>query len=444
MIPLEGRALAGLDEFMLRLGHLTVLCQAAVESGGSSYRFTRDLSQRLSRRLPVPASAIRPVVNYLRKKKLCPEEDEVRSPSFEPKDFRYPDLMLVQRGKEYVVESATSESTDISISWQDLCLAADGVPSRVGSVTVQGKRGSKTGLSHIVDWAAMLDLTNASGVASTYGYLLAKFDSATPGRSENPYLLGNERLVLGELLIRNDFDVFAELVRWLSDVGGPLRKKEATQLYIDAVQNIADRAENARHLSQRQRHGLHSLWRDLRRSGRPDEIIASTAWHRAASRFETLVDLGLLRKGVTSEDERYEYKYYVTDALRAVHSTLVTASDSDHWLNEHLVELLLGRHCSREPYSPSELMRILPAVVASIARPTSPLPIRALATGLVWLAADIGQPVSLGAAVRSLEELATQRPDIARLSTGSTTKAEYISIRVDGARDGGNAGSTTV
>lgn len=439
-MPLEGRALPGLDEFMLRLGHLTVLCQASVEAGGAAHRFTRDAAERLTRLVPVPEDSVAAVARYLRAKKLCPETAERASSDFDEKKYRYPDIVLTKRDEEDVIES-WPVGAPVKIFWQDLCLSADGVQSRVGSITVHGRHGSKTGISHIIDWATMLDLTNASGVPFAHGQLVAQFNSPAHHRSENPYLLGNEKLVFADLIIRSDFDVFAALVSSLALRKDPLRKKEATQEYIKAVQSIADSAESARNLSQRQRQNLFSLWRDLRRRGQSDTLITSTAWHRAASRFEAYVDLGLLRKGINGEQERYEYKYYVTDALHGIRETLNAARDAEHWLNDFLVDSILGRICSRDTIPPGELLEILPAIMAPLVRPTSPLPIDTLALGVVWLLADMARPVTLGAARRSIEELATKRPEVARLSTGSTTRAEYISIRPGGMHHEYDAGS---
>jgi hypothetical protein len=443
VIPLEGRALPGLDEFMLRLGHLTVLCQAAVQAGGAAHRFAREAAERLTRLVPVPDESFSSVARYLKAKKLCPELSERKAGDFDEKKFRYPDIVLTAKDEEDSIESWPA-GAPVKIFWQDLCLSADGVPSRVGSVTAHGRHGSKTGLSHVIDWATMLDLTNASGLPFAHGQLVANFNSPARPRGANPYLLGNERLVFADLVIRSDFDVFAALVTSLASKKDPLRKKEATQEYIDAVQGIADAAESARQLSQRQRQNLFSLWRDLRRRGHGDELITSTAWHRAASRFETYVDLGLLRKGIAGEQERYEYKYYVADALREIRETLNAARDAEHWLDEFLVDSILGKSCAREAIPPEQLVELLPAIMAPLARPTSPLPIDTLALGLIWLAADMGRPVTLGAARRSIEELATRRPDLARLSTGSTTRAEYISIRLGGTHHEYDAGSGRV
>src|SRR5262249_31418953 len=151
------------------------------------------------------------VARYLRAKKLCPEIAERTAPAFDEREFRYPDIVLVRKDDEDRIESWPA-GAPIKIFWQDLCLSADGVPSRVGSITVHGKHGSKTGLSHIIDWATMLDLTNSSGLPFARGQLLAKFNSSARPRAENPYLVGHEKLVFADLVIRNDFDVFAALV----------------------------------------------------------------------------------------------------------------------------------------------------------------------------------------------------------------------------------------
>ena len=54
MIVLEGRLLAGLDEFMLRLGHLSSLCAVAAEVRGSWSRVERELAGALTADVVVP------------------------------------------------------------------------------------------------------------------------------------------------------------------------------------------------------------------------------------------------------------------------------------------------------------------------------------------------------------------------------------------------------
>ena len=57
MIPVEGRVLLGLDEFMLRLGHLKVLCGVAAQAGGSRSRVRRETVRTLTKPCVVPDGA---------------------------------------------------------------------------------------------------------------------------------------------------------------------------------------------------------------------------------------------------------------------------------------------------------------------------------------------------------------------------------------------------
>jgi len=437
----EGRALPGLDEFMLRLGHLTVLCQAAVENGGSAHRFEREAVERFTRLVQVPTESLSDVAAYLLAKRLCPTADQRASLDFDESEFRYPEIVIKCPSELCTVEPWRPNGR-VEIFWQDLCLAANGVPSRVGSITTNAKRGSKTGISHVIDWASMLDLVSSSGAPFVTAQLVAKFNSPA-GRSANPYLLGNERLVFAFQILKSDFDVFSALAVSLSARAAALGKKEATEEYVRVVESIADAAERTKSISQRQRHNLFSLWKDLRRSGR-NSIIASTAWHRAASRFETYVDLGFLRKGDSGEQERYAYKYHVTPRLQEIVRSLKSSKDAEAWLDDHLVNCVLGLKSSDETIEPEELLKFLPLVVEPLARPTSPLPIETLMLGLAWLFADLNRAVTLGAARRSIEGLAIKRPDIARLSTGTKSRAEYISLFLGGSKHGRDAETNSV
>lgn len=427
MSALHGRALHGLDEFMLRLGHLRTLCRIAVKSGGSAHRFERHVAAQLMQMVEVPLAARPALSRYLEAKKLCPTQADRESPGFDHDRFRYPDLTLAYEAAD--IPAVVTSSKLLQVTWQDLCLASDGVSSRVGGVNTGGKRGSKTGLSHVIDWAQMLDLVNSSGVPSATGQLLGKFDPQQSSHESNPYVIGNERVAFAATIIRYDFDVFSALVKSLANVETPIRKKEAIQIYVEAVRTIVRSAEATRDLSPRQRHSLFGLWRDLRRPGRVDQVVESTAWHRVASRLETYVDIGILGKGVASEDERYEYKYYVTDRLKAASKTLDDVRDLEGWIGNHLADMLSARSSSTDPMQTNELLAVLPDLVEALARPTAPLPLNALTSGLVWLTAELGKPLSFAAARRSLENLALSRPDLARLSTGATSKPEYISFR---------------
>ena len=159
MIRLEGRILDGLDEFMLRIGHLTVLCRAASEAGASWYRIEKEATANLTRPVQVPEDVTEELIRYLERKRLCvvvKKDDDV--PSERDRDrFRYSQLKIDvdDSGKKCLGATPGHIPT---IWWQDLCLASVGVRSRVGAVTVSAKSGSKTGLSHVADWSQMLGL----------------------------------------------------------------------------------------------------------------------------------------------------------------------------------------------------------------------------------------------------------------------------------------------
>src|SRR6476620_12726368 len=89
MIIPEGRILAGLDEFMLRLGHLTVTCVAASESAGSRYRLEENLKQRLVAPTIIDPAANKAVAEYLLAKNLIPNDANATE------NVRYPDLRVV-------------------------------------------------------------------------------------------------------------------------------------------------------------------------------------------------------------------------------------------------------------------------------------------------------------------------------------------------------------
>src|SRR5438046_1979820 len=71
VIPLEDKVLAGLDEFMLRLGHLKVICGIASQGAGSLLRLKKEVSQALTRFVTVPPDIEQAVANYLLNKELC-------------------------------------------------------------------------------------------------------------------------------------------------------------------------------------------------------------------------------------------------------------------------------------------------------------------------------------------------------------------------------------
>lgn len=433
MIELEGRMVAGLDEFMLRLGHLKVLCAVAAEVGGSWFRVNRAASKLLTSPFPIPINAVESIADYLRRKRLCPvvQVASDSDKSIRGASYRYPDLVVEVVESELHLKSLTG---DPKIWWQDLCLASPGIQSRVGGVTISAKGGSKTGLSHISDWAQFIGLISRAGEISPIGRLIVKLrvDAPDTNWSSNPYIVGLERLALGFTIIGADIDCFSRLAPKLLCVNAPIRKAEGAQIFAMTVEEIAHEAREARYLSVGRKNTLYENMRDLEhaaRRGKRKLGSTSTAWHRASSRLESYVDLGLLEKGRKGEEERFEYVYYPTEALERSVQSLEEAKSARDWLERYLAFSLFGHAWLGSSMKESELLSDLSHIVSSLARPTAPVPIDALAIGLVWRSAARDERFSIASARQTLEHLAVSRPELARLSRGgSGERAEFISL----------------
>jgi len=427
MTPLEGRVLAGLDEFMLRLGHLTVLCEAASRVRSSWKRITNEAAEALTKPVCVEPSVGEAIAQYLFRKKLCPVVDVTSQKA--KKEFRYPALMVEPPGKNL---RSTDGKTPI-VWWQDFCLAAPEVRSRVGTVSSTAKSGSKTALSHICDWAMLLELITPSAALSHVARLLIRLDVSADGSgSANPYVHGCDRIVFAVLALRGDFDLFARFAPKLIKATQPIRKAAGRELFAETIEQIAIEAERARHLSSSKQYKLFQQLRELEKTAsraRKEASETSTAWHRAASRLETYVDLGLLEKGRRGEEEKYEYVYYSTPRLQDAVDSLGAVPTAEGWIEEHLVRVLFGKQ-SRDGIDDAELTSMIRSVSKALELPTRVLPIDVVAQGLAWLKAKQDAPISLGAARRAVEEFAKRNPDQARLSRGSSgDRAEFVSIQ---------------
>jgi len=433
MIELGGRMLAGLDEFMLRLGHLKVLCAVAADVGSSWFRINREAAKVLTRLVPIPTNELESVAEYLRRKRLCPFA-QVGANEHKPKEsvnYRYPDLAVESDEEGLHIRSSLGHS---QIWWQDLCLASPSIPSRVGAITISGKAGSKTGLSHISDWAQVVGLIGRAGEVSPIGRLIINLRPSDIRDHSNPYIIGFERIALAFTIIGADIDCFSRLAPKLLGAHAPIRKSEGTELFAATVEEIAQEAREARYLSVGRKNKLHKNLRDLEnaaRRGSHELGSTSTAWHRASSRLETYVDIGLLEKGRGGEGERFEYVYYPTSALERAVQSLEMAKDGRDWLEKHLTFVLFAEEGSESSLGVGELLVDLPDITNALARPTGPLPIDAVAIGLVWLCAERSQTLSISAARDALERLAHTRPEVARLSRGGFgDRAEFISLDV--------------
>jgi hypothetical protein len=434
----QGRVALGLDEFMLRLGHLKILCRVARESGGSLARIQRDMAAVLTEEIPIPAYLVPAVGRYLREKHLCRvgrcseigEADQSNT-----REYRYPDLCLDENSDESIHSNADNPA-DVRIWQQDLWLAEPGLRSRVGAVTVtRGKAASKTGLSHIFDWAAILDVFTASGDLTPEGQILASVaTNLLRSTSRNPYIIGHERILLAYLIAAADFDVLARFTTALADAEAPIKKQDGIRHFARSMEQLAQDAEAEREITSSQQFRIIQAVRELnspqtRLRRARGEDASSTLWHRAASRLESYVDLGLLEKGVRDESERYQYLYYPTARLRRAADTLRSASSVEDWVGRDLVSVFSDDEDAEHSVTPEEVLPLIPKLAAAMRRSASPLPITALSLGTSILLAEENRAAPMAAVRRAIEGISAKWPERARLSRGSYgDRAEFISI----------------
>jgi hypothetical protein len=427
MTALEGRVLPGLDEFMLRLGHLTVICEASSRVRASWKRVTNEAAEALTKPVVVQPSHADGMAQYLFRKKLCPVSNVHSQKSKE--EFRYPDLLIDAPGKN--LQSADGKPP--VVWWQDLCLSTPEVRSRVGTVSSTGKSGSKTALSHICDWALLLELITPSAELSHAARLLIRLDRSTDQLAAgNPYIHGYDRIVFAVAVFRGDFDLFARFAPKLAQTSQPVRKSLGRELFAETIEQIATEAERARHLSSSRQYKLFQQMRELEKAAsrtRKEAGETSTAWHRAASRLETYVDLGLLEKARRGEEEKYEYVYYSTSRLQDAVNSIAESATAEEWIEQHLIRVLFGKQAN-EQLGDTELTSMIRSISTALELPTRVLPIDVVAQGLTWLTAKQGRPISLASARGAVEDFAKRNPDQARLSRGSSgDRAEFVSIQ---------------
>lgn len=408
-MELTGRVLHGLDEFMLRLGHLTLLIETAKSKGGSARKFEKALTAVLTKSVEIPGNMADPMLRYLRnsKHRRYRDVDSIHTPASTSTD-----------------EISPGAAIRLPPVWlQDFLIAQPGVLSHVGAVTVSSKPGSKTGVSHLVDWAVALELVTPAGRLTTIAELIAGMRRPTDEHdiSTNPYQLSFERIPLGYSYIWADFDVFRTLIINLEKAETEIRKRDATKLYTDSVQCLIDQLEHSSFVNVRQSRQIRILWKDLEnpsRKSRKPIWETSTAWHRASSRFETLVDLGLLTKG-EEEDRKFEYKYHVTDRILRTASGIKNAGSATDWFERCFSDIFWDGTASSDLVPIDDLVNLLPGIVKLLDRPTNPLPITTVSIGLLWRLFEKDRPHTLGAIRKSLEMLVIRHPDFARLSSGA-------------------------
>jgi hypothetical protein len=304
----------------------------------------------------------------------------------------------------------------------------------VGSVTASGKSGSKTGLSHVFDWAESIGLLSTSGQPTPMARILAKLSGKTRGLEwlENPYVPRLDKILLGFILITSDLDVFSRFIVRLAKGSFPLKKRSAARLFAATVTDLVEEADQASYLGPRPRFHIGDLIRDLKKSARRNDAElgdTSISWHRAASRLETYVDLGFLVKEDGSASHKYEYVYYQTPLLAAVARSIEESTEPEDWIEDRLVEAILGHATIDQSLGVDRLEALLPPILQAMRVASTALPIDAVAIGVVQLAAEGGVFLSLRAGRRTVEDFAKKQPDVARLARGSSgQRAEFITI----------------
>lgn len=435
---LTGRAILGLDEFMLRLGHLTLLCEIAATHGGASHRFEKSIVRRFTESVLIEGEQKKFVAPYLVKKRLCievPPGEEVGELSGK---FRYSDIgcSLDSANNMFDVFSISEGQSDAEIWLQDFLLSEPGVPSRVGGVAVAGRSGSKTGVSHLIDWGGFLNLFSKSGKLTPSGQLVVGQRKPTGERVpfNNPYVMTAEKIILAYEYLRADFDVFSKLIISLVDQSEKVSKADATKIFVNVVQEIAKEASVDKRLASRERQNLFSLLKDLERAtkrGRKEIFATSTAWHRASSRFETLVDMGLLSKDDQGEKGKYEYTYFVTERLRRTAGSLQSANTMDEWFDAYFLDVVWDCVSSSNPVSPQTVLENVGAVASALQRPTAPIPLNSLALGLQVELAVKNQPFRFDAIVDGVRAVIASMPEKMRISGGTRDpRTQFVSVNI--------------
>jgi len=437
---LEGRIATGMDEFMLRLGHLKVLLDILATGSGNRQRLARRLAEDLTQLVPVSPGQLQDVGRYLAEKELShvSSPDGTSKPPHPKARYKHLRVHLGSAGSiERVVDNHSGGP--VRIWFQDLAIADNRTRSKVGAVTTDREQlTNKSGVSHLIDWAVILGAANKrlglTAVGRTLRSLCEKLGAEEALRgTTNPYIIGAERVVFLWLLAQVDGDV---LVRLLPALAGreEIVKGEAMEMMLSLAAAIQDDLnKNKNGTSSTALRALRSLKEDLgillpsqrARRSKP----SSTVWHRISSRLEALTDVGLLEKTDTKGIRRhFEYYYRPTAALRVACDSLEGATSLHDWAANHIVDFtaasldvqLLNEGCEAELFD-----------AALLTTGQTGIHIDSFAIAAATLALARGKRLTIGRARQALEDLATRRPEIARLSRGYVgSGAEFASVIV--------------
>jgi hypothetical protein len=441
MIRLQGSGLLGLDEWMLRIGHLKVVAEAARQEGSGLRRVKECVKQILTERVVITHERYQEIGDYLCEKRLAQVADSADEFTQDPPaSLRYPDIGVLKRGNAatLVTIDGQADNKNIRIWQQDSWLASSDILSRTGAVSFEGKSGSKTGLDHVLDWALMADLIAKTGELTPEGELLANYHPLGEGSSRvNPYAVSSDRMITGFQLVSRDVDVFSRflchLARFTSET---ITKSDGARLFAAAVSELCDEADKAHYLSSGQRYAIFEHLRDLEHAARrsrdrkePGET--STAWHRASSRLETYVDLGILKKTGSRSDCRYKYQYYRSEHFDKLVTSMEELSEPRDWIEGPFFKLFTGCNDYAAALPVDEFKEALWQIRRLLSRPRAPLPISAVSLWIAVMGAERGLGTSVTAARRLIYETAISEPALLRLSRGGHgEREEYVSVRL--------------
>jgi hypothetical protein len=439
VIPIEGRIAIGLDEFMLRFGHLSVLAHVAVAWGSS--KLEQNFGEFITRPTVVDPAANYRVAAYLSAKNLCRDPARPAGETRRPNKYRYPGLELFRvelARPESLAGVRSLEGEEVTVWWEDFCLSSPELESSVGGITVDAKSGSSTGASHIIDWGLILGLMNRDMSPSVECQLLARLrpDHMDSPRV-NPYLLStDDRTIFGYLLLRRDLDVFVRFAAEILHAQAPIGKTAGALLFGAAIKTLSEDLDRQRNRQQRVQFRISEQIKELKRAQRKKRDAplgsSSTAWHRASSRLESYVDLGLLTKRGGGQSARFRYIYYPTALMKAAYESILIADSGQQWLEGAFIDFFGGTGKNVGVLELAELQALLHPLIRKLGRPIKLLPIEALSIGLCLQGRTIGANISIGGARKSLESLARAAPRVARLSRGAIgERAEFISIDID-------------
>lgn len=424
----EGRVVLGLDEFMLRLGHLKILLTILAGTSGNRARITRRLAEELTRPVQVTKADAAHVADYLLKKGLCSVLDVSGNARHPRSGARYSQLAVQLDANNHPVE-IKSPSSAPEIWFQDWAISDPRTASKVGAVTVDTREiTNKSGVSHLVDWAVVIGAANSRLGLTALGRTAARLTTLLRG-DENPYVLGAERLAFAALLFTADGDVLLPLIIRTAGLR-ELTKATAVETMLATASDLAAGRSDERS-SNRATRAIQDLRKDLgetssRRNRAASRRPSSSVWHRVSSRLEALTDLGLMTKTDPSgKDRQYEYYYRATPALTAIAASAKSAASASDWTQKHLAQAFApegatigDEGCEAEFHAAATLVQ----------GPTG-IHIDSLAVAASTLALAQGKHLPLDQVRRRLTNLAGAKPGTIALSRGySGSRAEFASI----------------